>query len=50
MLQRDRRHRDEAIGMRRNPLGEPLVLLLDDAAGQVAIGAAYHQKPLMVSA
>ena len=30
MLQRHRRERDEAIGMRRHPCGEPLVLRRDD--------------------
>ena len=38
ILQRDRRERDEAIGMRRDPLREPLVLRPDDPPRQIAIG------------
>ena len=38
MLQRDRRHRHEPIGMGRHPFGQSFVLLLDDAPGQLAIG------------
>ena len=35
MLQRDRRHRDEPIGVLRHPLGEPLVLRSHDPSRQV---------------
>ena len=37
-LQRHRRHGHEAIRVRRHPLRQPLVLRLDDAAREVAVG------------
>src|SRR5206468_7978300 len=57
MLQRDGRKRDEAIRMRGHPCREPLVLDLDDAAREIAIGGVppvavdaerLHVEPLLV--
>ena len=38
MLQRHRRRRHEAVGMRRHPPGQALVLRRHDPAGEVAVG------------
>ena len=50
MLQRHRRHRDEPIGVLRHPWARASFCARTIRSARPGSAAAYHQKPLMVSA